>query len=1159
MFYVNFHFQIVGNHSRARWRRDPPRRHRICWHFSTAIHLNIKSELNFTMICSRTAFSCVFLAKAVFLLFRFLSVRLLSFSSLNHLNLCNFFFLRIVDTLNALDLGDDELKQLRRFALRFVRDLEATDLEDVELLDLQDLLKNTLQRLQSALPAPAPAIKTAIAAFLVECMAHTQPNMTAADLRSMEHALYAAQHGVIDARLVEIQLANCRNNEFRTAITTLFSHTGDVVDLFLKTERAAVVHEQLKALLVDGGASLDATEFAAKVSAVNVQGVDKAWWYNHIVLYFCCLSKLRAPDADADANESELSLLAAGAPCFFASFVSTVGTTMNQAAFECTDVERLRAANIAPPTVGTAVRQDKKPDIMHRTKSGRHRLFGEVKKPGESGDEDQRRLLCFQLTGALLDAPSSQRATSNTSTISTTTSPPTVATAPAATSSTAPAARAPLARVGASTLNTAVAPQTPSFRGVCRVGAACVQVVGRTALVTLMVQLNNQMCVNLLLSKIDLNTCSMADAAKYSALMIGIHWIDEQQFGAAVGGELFPQDEFVAFANATTFLEPLRGQAPATPSHAPALPPTHGAPQTRSKKKIAHGTIVSNFGERAVVRGAGGELAFKVIAVDASATTAAVDELRVHMQLARLAAPHVVPLVEHFQAPVALPGHVHVRDSIVLVMPWCEPVVANEVRDVREVAQCGYELLGALRALHRLRVLHGDVKWQNALWLRMPNAQRHVVLIDFGLAQQLDADGRATLQRGLGTIGYIAPEVRDGSELFVTAAADVYSAGVALHMLPAHAGCEALQALVTLMRAEEPRKRPSAAEALSIWRRSVTPSLLQQAAAASAAFVMNEVHEPQALLSNLPAAQVLHEPLSVEQVAVLREEQPLVSDAQQVVREPLAVLSSVHAATLREPLSVEQVAVLREEQPLVSDAQQVVREPLAVLSSVHAATLREPLSVEQVAVLREEQPLVSDAQQVVREPLAVLSSVHAATLREPLSVEQVAVLREEQPLVSDAQQVVREPLAVHAVALQEPQPVAQSSVQHVLSVEQAAVSDELDASASALLKKSVPSQPTLRKSSQPALRKKSVPSQAALLVPRSLQSSVLHQQQPTLLGLSRPVVLKAKSAAKQLPVPSDEAGDPMSNAASSIKSKKPKTTFGVDRTNTMPRAGQAKK
>jgi hypothetical protein len=39
----------------------------------------------------------------------------------------------------------------------------------------------------------------------------------------------------------------------------------------------------------------------------------------------------------------------------------------------------------------------------------------------------------------------------------------------------------------------------------------------------------------------------------------------------------------------------------------------------------------------------------------------------------------------------------------------------------------------------------------------------------------------------------MAPEVRDGSALSVTAAADVYSAGAALRKLPAHAQCAELQ------------------------------------------------------------------------------------------------------------------------------------------------------------------------------------------------------------------------------------------------------------------------------------------------------------------------------------------------------------------------------
>jgi hypothetical protein len=73
----------------------------------------------------------------------------------------------------------------------------------------------------------------------------------------------------------------------------------------------------------------------------------------------------------------------------------------------------------------------------------------------------------------------------------------------------------------------------------------------------------------------------------------------------------------------------------------------------------------------------------------------------------------------------------------------------------------------------------------------------------------------------------MAPEVLDGSALSVTAAADVYSAGVALRKLPAHAVCAPLQALATQMCAEEAYARVSAAEARRIWRRTVVPALPQ--------------------------------------------------------------------------------------------------------------------------------------------------------------------------------------------------------------------------------------------------------------------------------------------------------------------------------------------
>jgi serine/threonine protein kinase len=207
-----------------------------------------------------------------------------------------------------------------------------------------------------------------------------------------------------------------------------------------------------------------------------------------------------------------------------------------------------------------------------------------------------------------------------------------------------------------------------------------------------------------------------------------------------------------------------------------------------------------------------------------------VHELRVHELLTRRAAAHVVPLVAHCEAPVVLPGQCWARNSIVLVMPWCEPVKVGELVDAREEAQCVEELLAALAALHRLGVLHYDVKWSNTLWLvhgGTGERRRRLVLSDFGLAKQLDVDGRATLQRGVGTDGYMAPEVRDGSALSVTAAVDVYSAGVALRKLPAHAQCEELQELARWMCAEQPYARPTASGARRRVRRVVAPAMQQ--------------------------------------------------------------------------------------------------------------------------------------------------------------------------------------------------------------------------------------------------------------------------------------------------------------------------------------------
>jgi serine/threonine protein kinase len=374
-----------------------------------------------------------------------------------------------------------------------------------------------------------------------------------------------------------------------------------------------------------------------------------------------------------------------------------------------------------------------------------------------------------------------------------------------------------------------------------RIGTFSLQVVGTRAILTLMMQVHQSLYANLRLRDLDVRTCSLPDAINYLVLMIAISECDKV-IDDDIAGKLLARAEWEKLDAS------IKGQlrvAPPTPNLAPAPPQANGKQSgaagaqkwgwVDSKKVIAgivaRGNVVSDHGERAVVRGgAGGQVALKVLLASGSARQDAVHELCVHELLTRRAAAHVVPLMAHCETPVVLPGEFWARHSIVMVMPWCEPVNVDELVDAREEAQCVDELLAALAALHRLGVLHYDVKWSNTLWQVLGDTgerRRRLVLSDFGLAKQLDVDGRATLQRGVGTDGYMAPEVRDGSAMSATAAVDVYSAGAALRKLPAHAQCEELQELARWMCAEQPHARPTASSARHRVRCVVAPAMQQ--------------------------------------------------------------------------------------------------------------------------------------------------------------------------------------------------------------------------------------------------------------------------------------------------------------------------------------------
>jgi len=87
------------------------------------------------------------------------------------------------------------------------------------------------------------------------------------------------------------------------------------------------------------------------------------------------------------------------------------------------------------------------------------------------------------------------------------------------------------------------------------------------------------------------------------------------------------------------------------------------------------------------------------------------------------------------------------------------------------------ELCSALAAAHARGVVHRDLKPANLLF-RRASGETELVLTDFGVAHLAGADRRASGREPVGTLAYMAPEQRRGSD--ATPAADVWAAAVVL-------------------------------------------------------------------------------------------------------------------------------------------------------------------------------------------------------------------------------------------------------------------------------------------------------------------------------------------------------------------------------------------
>jgi transcriptional regulator with GAF, ATPase, and Fis domain/predicted Ser/Thr protein kinase len=148
--------------------------------------------------------------------------------------------------------------------------------------------------------------------------------------------------------------------------------------------------------------------------------------------------------------------------------------------------------------------------------------------------------------------------------------------------------------------------------------------------------------------------------------------------------------------------------------------------------------------------------------------------------LAQLDLPTVAPVFDFglASADAEDPGGTFFTRAFVDGTPLDEAVTTLDAARIRRLFLSAAE---TLRELHRLGVVHGDLKPANLI---VPNGADHVVLIDFGLAH--GAMGAASHVRG-GTLGFMPPErqamLLAGESLPPDPRADVYALAVSLRVL----------------------------------------------------------------------------------------------------------------------------------------------------------------------------------------------------------------------------------------------------------------------------------------------------------------------------------------------------------------------------------------
>jgi serine/threonine-protein kinase len=168
----------------------------------------------------------------------------------------------------------------------------------------------------------------------------------------------------------------------------------------------------------------------------------------------------------------------------------------------------------------------------------------------------------------------------------------------------------------------------------------------------------------------------------------------------------------------------------------------------------------------------GRKVAIKVLRPELAASVGAERFLREIGIAARLAHPHIVPLIDSGDAE----GLLYYVSPFVAGGSLRDRLRADARLSVRDTVRIASEVGAGLDYAHREGFVHRDVKPENILF-----ADGHALLADFGVARAMCVDCEGQLARGpvtgagiaIGTPEYMSPEQASGGD--VDARSDVYS------------------------------------------------------------------------------------------------------------------------------------------------------------------------------------------------------------------------------------------------------------------------------------------------------------------------------------------------------------------------------------------------